>query len=118
MPTARIRLKASGLVSNKSEANHNLPKASGYRLQIIARTATATNSSPTKRSMIVPILGGGVRNGIGSLLSGRTVFMQEFPGLSCTWSRMTHGRFKAHHDIMASSPNDSIARRLEASSHG
>jgi len=49
--------------------------------------------------MMVPICWGCVRNGIGSLLSGRTVFMQGIPKLTCTWSRAGPGRFKGYHPV-------------------
>jgi hypothetical protein len=49
------------------------------RLQISAITTTATISNPTNRIMMIPILGGDVRNGMGSELSGRRLCMQVFP---------------------------------------
>jgi hypothetical protein len=46
------------------------------RLQARARATTATTSNPTNLIMMVPIPGGGGRNGIGSVWSGRMLFMK------------------------------------------
>ena len=70
------------------------------RLQISASATTAASSRPTKRIMMLPILCGGLRNGIGSLLSGRKLFMRVCPRIGCRvtatapWSRSGPGRFK------------------------
>jgi hypothetical protein len=106
MPRAPIRSKTSRSRLNKLEsANHTPQKACrknqpaesvvSHRLQINARTTIAATSNPTKRIMMVPTCWGCVCNGIGSLLSGRTVFMQEIPKVTCTWSRTGPGRFKS-----------------------
>src|SRR6202011_6381235 len=65
-----------------------------------ARATTATNSKPTNRIMMVPIPGGEGRNGIGSVLSGRMLFMKVCPrkGLpprddACSWSQPGPGKF-------------------------
>src|SRR3981081_3322817 len=49
------------------------------RLQASARATTATNSSPINRIMMMPIPGGELRNGIGSVLLGRMLFMKICP---------------------------------------
>jgi hypothetical protein len=46
------------------------------RLQISARATIAADSRPTKRIVMVAILYGGLRSGMGSLVSGRALFMQ------------------------------------------
>jgi hypothetical protein len=46
----------------------------------------AASSNPTNRIMMVPIWCGEFRNGMGSVLSGRTLFMQMFPpNLPAAW---------------------------------
>ncbi len=76
-------------------------RAADQRLQISASTTTATTSSPTNRIMMVPIRGASVRNGMGSVLSGRTLFTKSAPkGIcaachcACSWSRHRIGKFK------------------------
>jgi hypothetical protein len=113
MPTALIRSKMSRSRPDRSDsANHSCKRsaenaaaesASFHRLQISANTTIAASSNPTKRIMMVPTCWGCVRNGIGSLLSGRMVFMQETPKVTCTWSRTGPERFKARLDMRSSS---------------
>ena len=84
MPTAPIRSKACrSPADNSAFANYRRESTGSprknQRLQISARTTTAASSSPTNRIMMVPIWCGELRNGIGSVLSGRTLFMQMFP---------------------------------------
>jgi hypothetical protein len=50
-----------------------------YLLQASASSATATNSNPTNRTMMVPIFGGVLRTGIGSAVFGLTVFTDYLP---------------------------------------
>jgi hypothetical protein len=50
--------------------------AENQRLQARARATTATASNPTNLIMMVPIPGGGGRNGIGPVWSGRMLFMK------------------------------------------
>jgi hypothetical protein len=113
MLTAPIRSRMSRSRPDRSDsANHSCKRsaenapaesASFHRLQISANTTIAASSNPTKRIMMVPTCWDCVRNGIGSLLSGRMVFMQEIPEVTCTWSRTGPERFKARLDMMSSS---------------
>jgi len=126
MPTALIRSKMSRSRPDRSDsANHSCKRsaenaaaesASFHRLQISANTTIAASSNPTKRIMMVPTCWGCVRNGIGSLLSGRMVFMQETPKVTCTWSRTRPERFKARLDMMSSS--QASGRQFPARSPG
>jgi hypothetical protein len=84
MPTAPIRskLRRSPTVRSPS-ANHNggiarkwLPR--DQRLQASASTTIASTNSPTKRSMMLPTRCGERRKGIGSVLSGRMVFIKRW----------------------------------------
>jgi hypothetical protein len=82
MPTALIRWMARRWPADRSGfANHisriQSASAPNQRLQTSARTTTARNSSPTNRIMMVPIRGGECRNGMGSVLSGRMLCMDE-----------------------------------------
>ena len=127
MPTALIRSKMSRSRPDRSDsANHSCKRsaenaaaesASFHRLQISANTTIAASSNPTKRIMMVPTCWGCVRNGIGSLLSGRMVFMQETPKVTCTWSRTGPERFKARLDMMSSSQASGRESRPEVPHH-
>ena len=80
MPTALIRSKQRQSPADKSGlANHNHRNPKNQRLHAKASATTATNSSPTNRITMVPIPRGELRNGIGSILSGRTLVMKIFP---------------------------------------
>ena len=103
---APIRLRVSRSRPDKSDsANHSLKRLVEmrparavlfvHRLQISASTTIAASSKPTNRIMMVPTCWGCGCSGIGSLLSGRIVFMQEIPKVTCTWSSTGSERFKA-----------------------
>ena len=85
MPTAPIRSITPGSRADRSGfANHNAQSRientifrRNQRLQISARTTTAISNNPTNRIMMVPIFGDVVRNGIGSVLSGRMLCMKS-----------------------------------------
>jgi hypothetical protein len=62
--------------------------ASDQRLQISASANIAANNNPAKRRMILPIFWGGLCREIGSLSSGRTLFMQVLPGLAAVWRHL------------------------------
>jgi hypothetical protein len=108
MPTAPIRSKQRRSPTVRSpSANHNSQIArkcppGDQRLQASASTTIASNNSPANRSMMVPIRCGERRKGIGSVLSGRMVFIKRWGPANlaardgaCTWSRSGHRRFKA-----------------------
>src|ERR1700676_822042 len=82
MPTAPIRLKPPRSPTARSpSANHTgrmaRKKATGdQRFQASASTTIASNNSPANRSMMVPTRCGERCHEIGSVLSGRMVFMR------------------------------------------
>jgi len=62
--------------------------ARNQRLQISASANIAASNNPTKRTMILPMFWGGLRMEIGSLLSGRTLFMQVVPRSAAVWRHL------------------------------
>jgi hypothetical protein len=76
--TRRSPAGSSGFANHRNDIAGK-PGTGNQRFQISASTTTATVNSPTNRIMIVPIGGGVVRNGMGSALSGRTLFIELGP---------------------------------------
>ena len=104
MPTASIRSKAPRSPAAKSRlANHEADRATicdDQRLQISARTATDTSSSPTNRIMMVPM-----RAANAATESDRYCPAECFPSKispkfqppprwRLPWSRLAAGKFK------------------------
>lgn len=65
------------------DAHRDGPGGKDQRLQISASTTTATTSNPTNRIMMVPIRCGSARSGIGSVVSGRMLFIKIYPPRTC-----------------------------------